>query len=63
MSKINVTVESDNAGVLCPECGSKMMKHGPGVSGRKEYQRYRCPNHKCYRTWLNMKERYIRKQG
>jgi len=54
--------------VKCPEpyrsfkdglsCGTPMHKAGPGVSGRKEYQRYRCP--KCFRTWLNTKEKYIR---
>jgi len=45
----------------CPECGSKMTKAGAGISGRKEYQSYRCTNRQCLRTWLNTKERYVRK--
>jgi len=52
---------------LCPDClergiRSHMQKAGAGVSGRKEYQSYRCSNRKCLRSWLNTKEPYIRKE-
>ena len=39
---------TNNQDVLCPECSTKMHKMGKAWSGRKQVQRYRCPN--CGRT-------------
>jgi len=36
----------------CPECGAKMHKAGPAVSGRRLVQRWRCGNGKCLRTTI-----------
>jgi len=43
-----MTLNKETTQVNCPECGTKMHKMGKAWSGRKQIQRYRCPN--CGRT-------------
>jgi len=67
MTKYDEIVFDEEGHPLCPECLEKgiksyMTKRGAGISGRKEYQSYRCSNRKCLRTWLNTKELFIRKE-
>jgi DNA polymerase elongation subunit (family B) len=48
--KVNKTILTKFDG-SCPECSSKINKHGLYMTETGRYQRYRCTNHECRRTW------------